>query len=102
MITKRQYPWLAVQDWYNILFMHWPVPVEKIKPFVPQVFVIDTFAQSAWISIVIFQAKNSRLRSLPKQLAFPPVTQINVRTYVTSPTSQEQGVYFLNLHVKSM
>lgn len=102
MITTREYPWIAEQDWSNILFMHWPVPVEIIEPSIPEAFVVDTFAGSAWISIVIFEAKNSRLRLSPKRFVFPPAIQVNVRTYVKTRTCNESGVYFFNLNVKNM
>lgn len=101
MISKRKFPWMAKQNWSNILFIHWPVSLSMIEPLVPSPFKIDTFHQSAWISIVVFCAERSQLRFIPDPFKFPSVTQINVRTYVTVPQSAERGVYFFNLYVKN-
>lgn len=99
MKTKRKFPWFAQQSWIHILFLHWPVTPEALKSFVPEELEIDTFNGSAWISIVAFHAEDSKLRLSPKWTALDPVTQINVRTYVKYPHSEEKGVYFFTIHV---
>lgn len=101
MITKRKLPWIGTQDWSNILFLHWPVQYERLKKFVPTPFILDTYANTAWISMVIFQA-STHPRFAPASLSFAPITQINVRTYVTYPGSREHGVYFLSLSVPQL
>lgn len=103
IVPKRKYPWVAKQDWTNVLFLHWPVRSEVIKPLVPNPFIIDTYLNMAWISIVIFQAENSRPRFLTEHITPRlPMTQINVRTYVRSNDAmEERGVYFFKLHIKS-
>lgn len=99
MITRRKFPWFGMQKWEHILFLHWPVQEEHLRSFVPEPFLIDTFAGSAWISLVIFQAKESTFRSFPVWLSYGPFYQMNVRTYVKHPQDLERGVYFLNLHI---
>lgn len=100
MITKRRHPWFAEQSWIHTLFLHWPITPEALKPLVPGELTIDTFNGSAWISIIAFHAEDSKLRLSPKWTSLDPVTQLNVRTYVTYPGSQEKGVYFFSLHLK--
>lgn len=101
MITKRAYPWIGRQTWREILFLHWHVAPDVVQPLVPAPFVLDTFDDQAWISIVVFQAEQSVPRGLPTTFAYRGVTQINVRTYVFNPINAERGVYFLSLHVNS-
>lgn len=99
MKTKRKFPWFAEQSWIHILFLHWPITPEALKRYVPDELEIDTFNGSGWISIVSFQAEDSKLRLSPKWTSLDPVAQINVRTYVTYPSSSEKGVYFFSIHV---
>ncbi len=101
-ISKRKYPWIGEQTWTNTLFLHWKIPVETIRSFVPSNFVIDTFEGTAWISIVVFNAKDSLMRAMPRWTSFPSVTQINLRTYVYHPESAERGVYFFSLRINSL
>ncbi len=99
MRTKRKFPWFAEQSWIHVLFLHWPITPEALKPYVPDELEIDTFNGSGWISIVAFHTEDSKLRLSPKWTSLDPVTQINVRTYVTYPGSKEKGVYFFSIHV---
>lgn len=101
MITKRKYPWFAEQTWTDILFLHWRVSPEQLSPLIPSPLLLDLYDNSAWISIVSFQAKQSRLRRLEK-IQFPTFHQINVRTYVKLPGNSEPGVYFFSLHVNHL
>src|SRR5690625_3405114 len=102
LITKRKYPWLGEQTWHDILFLHWKVEPETIRAFVPKPFVLDSFEGDTWISVVVFQAKNSLVRGMPNWTSFTPVTQINARTYVYHSENHERGVYFFALRVDSL
>lgn len=102
LITKRKYPWMGKQSWSDVLFLHWPVEEIKVRKFVPAPFIIDTYDNKAWVSIVVFRAKNSLIRGLPRWTSYPPVTQINVRTYVCDPSKRERGVYFFALRVNDL
>lgn len=101
MIEKRTYPWFGVQTWEHILFAHWQVPAASVLPYIPAPLQLDTYAGSAWLSIVSFQANDSRLRFCNRPL-IKRATQINVRTYVTYPNSTEKGVYFFALHINQL
>ncbi|MEI3607122.1 DUF2071 domain-containing protein [Pseudogracilibacillus sp. SE30717A] len=101
-ISKRKYPWIGEQTWTDTLFLHWPVPVDIIRQYVPSSFEIDTFKGTAWISIVVFNAKKSLIRGMPAFTSFPTVTQINMRTYVYHPDCSERGVYFISLRVNNL
>src|SRR5438874_210870 len=69
--------------WHDLLFMHWPVKADDLRPLIPQSLEIDTFAGEAWIGVVPFRmtrVKPYRFPSIPRCSAFP---ELNVRTYVT-------------------
>src|SRR5256885_599242 len=47
---------LMRMQWRDLLFMHWPVPVEVIRPLIPRPdrLQIDTFDGMAWVGLVPF------------------------------------------------
>lgn len=102
MIVKRKYPWIGMQDWHDIYFLHWPVKKEVIRPYIPSPLNIDLFDGNAWVSIVFFRASNTRGRMMPKILRMPSFYQLNVRTYVYHEKDGERGVYFLNIYLEDI
>ena len=68
--------------WTNLLFAHWPVPVEAIRPLVPERLEIDTFDGHAWIGIVPFRMEDVAPRFLPAVPGPGAFPELNVRTYV--------------------
>ena len=80
--------------WHDLLFLHWPVRPEVIRPLIPPDLELDTFDGSAWIGVVPFRMTRVRPRHFPSfvGLAF---SEINVRTYVWSPG--RSGVWFFSL-----
>ncbi|WP_129726531.1 MULTISPECIES: YqjF family protein [Bacillaceae] len=72
------------QRWSNLLFCHYRVPVESLRPWVPAPLEIETCEGSAWIGIVSFDMSFGIIR-------YP---QVNVRTYVSH--KGKSGVYFLS------
>ncbi|HYN88816.1 MAG TPA: DUF2071 domain-containing protein [Ardenticatenaceae bacterium] len=88
-------PWMMRQTWNNLLFAHWPIPVETMRSLIPPALPLDTFDGTAWVGIVPFDMSHVRPRlmpSLPKLSFFP---ELNVRTYVT--LEDKPGVYFFSL-----
>jgi len=83
------------QTWHNLLFAHWPVPLEALRPLVHPDLQIDTFNGTAWLCILPFALSGIRLRGLPPLPFAERFTEINVRTYVTDGT--KPGIYFLSL-----
>lgn len=91
--------WVMFQRWDRLLFAHWPVPYEALRPLVPESLPLDQFDGSAWIGIVPFEVTGAYirgLRGLPLASDFP---EINVRTYVT--VQDKPGVYFFSLDAGS-
>jgi uncharacterized protein len=83
------------QSWHELLFAHWPVPLDAIRPHVPPALAIDTFEGRAWLGVVPFRMTGVRLRltpALPWLSSFP---ELNVRTYVSF--GGKPGVWFFSL-----
>ncbi len=83
------------QVWEDLLFLHWPVPEEAIRPLIPQNLEIDTFEGKAWIGITPFRLTGVRLMSLPAIPGFSAFNEINVRTYVLH--DGKPGIWFFSL-----
>lgn len=82
----------------NVLFAHWPIEPERLRPHVPDVLTIDTFDASAWLGIVAFRVTDAGFGSATRSLPVPlrhPFPQLNCRTYVRH--GGEPGVYFFSL-----
>ncbi|CAN5548388.1 DUF2071 domain-containing protein [soil metagenome] len=91
-------PHAMTMRWHDLLFAHWPVSVESLRPHVPAGLEIETFGGSAWLGVVPFRMRGVRPRLVPERLgmAFP---ELNVRTYVRS--GKRAGVWFFSLDATS-
>lgn len=83
------------QSWLNLLFAHWPLPPEALRPLIPKSLPLDTFEGEAWIAVVPFHMSGIRLRGLPLVPGTSRFAELNVRTYVT--LNGKPGVYFFSL-----
>lgn|SRR5699024_7971829 len=97
---QQGFPWIAQQNWEDILFIHTPVPASVLQEYVPAPFTIDTYNGQGWLTLVLFRATNSRFRYFPSFLSYPKLNQMNLRTYVTF--GGESGVYFFSIHINSL
>ncbi|GAC1377958.1 MAG: DUF2071 domain-containing protein [Ktedonobacteraceae bacterium] len=88
-------PWVMTQIWHELLFAHWPIAPNKLRPLVPPVFKLDTFEREAWVGVVPFHMSNVRPRGLPAVQKLSQFPELNVRTYVT--VNGIPGVYFFSL-----
>lgn len=92
-------PWVLRMRWVDLLFAHWPMPVEALRPLVPRELEIDTFEGQAWLGIVPFRMEDVAPRFLPAVPGLGAFPEINVRTYVTR--GARAGVWFLSLDAAS-
>lgn len=88
-------PWVMAQTWHDLLFAHWPLPVEELRRRVPPQLNLDTFDGSAWVGVVPFRMSGIRPRHLPAVPWLSAFLELNVRTYVT--VGGLSGVYFFSL-----
>lgn len=86
------------QQWRSLLFLHWPVPIEKLRTLVPDSLEIDVYEGTAYVGVVPFVMQNVRPRCWPKAWAFE-FLETNVRTYVCR--DGRPGVYFFSLEAAS-
>lgn len=93
-------PWIMVQKWHDLLFMHWPLPIASLMPFIPKGLALDTFDGKAWIGIVPFHMSGIRMRWLPEIPGTSAFPELNVRTYVTD--GKKPGVWFFSLDATNL
>ena len=88
-------PWVMRQTWSKLLFAHWSLPAEIVRPLIPAPLTLETYDGQAWIGVVPFYMSNVRPRYLPAVpwLSFFP--EMNVRTYVTY--GGKPGIWFFSL-----
>ena len=92
-------PWIQGQTWLDLLFAHWSLPVEALRPAVPAQLPIDTFHGRAWIAVTPFEVSGLRLRGTPPAPGLSRFPETNVRTYIT--VDGKPGLYFLSLDARS-
>jgi uncharacterized protein YqjF (DUF2071 family) len=83
------------QKWHDLLFAHWPVSIELLRPHIPAQLEIDTFDGQAWLAVVPFRMSGVRLRGIPALPWLSAFPELNVRTYVTY--GAKPGVWFFSL-----
>lgn len=88
--------------WDHLLFAHWPVRVDDLRPHIPPSLDIDTFDNTAWLGIVPFVMDKTRPRALPGLPTTTTFPELNVRTYVTPRHDDTMpGVWFVSLDAAS-
>ena len=100
VVAHRPWPlprgtWVMAQRWNTLLFAHWQVSADALRPLVPQPLTLDLHAGAAWVSVTPFYLSHLRpvgIPALPWVSEFP---ELNVRTYVT--VDDKPGVYFFSL-----
>ena len=92
-------PWVFRMRWVDLLFAHWPIPVEALRPLIPPALEIDTFEGQAWLGVVPFRMEDVAPRFLPAPPGPGAFPELNVRTYVTR--GRRGGVWFLSLDAGS-
>jgi len=99
-ICKRPLlPPLMYQSWQKLLFVHWTLQPESLRPFVPSQLQLDTFEGKAWIALTPFIVRNFRLSFLPPLPFLSNYVELNVRTYVHR--DGVPGVWFFSLDADS-
>jgi uncharacterized protein YqjF (DUF2071 family) len=87
--------WIMEQKWHDLLFAHWPVSVDVLRPQIPAQLDIDTFDGQAWLAVVPFRMSGVRFRGTPALPWFSAFPELNVRTYVSC--GGKAGVWFFSL-----
>ena len=87
------------QTWNTLLFAHWPVPPETLRPRIPSGLTLEQFGAHAWIGITPFVLTGLRPRGTPAIPGLSAFPELNVRTYVSY--EDRPGVWFFSLDAAS-
>lgn len=88
-------PWVMEQRWHDLLFAHWALDPEVVRPLVPPELPLDVRDGKAWVGVVPFWMSHVRVRGTPALPYLSRFPELNVRTYVT--IGGKPGVYFFSL-----
>src|SRR3954447_11746095 len=94
-----QGPWVMGQTWEDLLFAHWRVDPELLRPRVPAGLELETFDESAWLGVTPFRVTGLRARGLLPLPGLSSFDELNVRTYVTA--QGKPGIWFFSLDASS-
>jgi uncharacterized protein len=113
--------WIMFQRWNDLLFAHWALEPERVRPLVPPELELDLFDGRAWVGIIPFWMSKVHLRGLPSLPGSGTFPELNLRTYVRLPLEQKgqsvehsvqvrtasaeiskPGVYFFSLDAASL
>jgi uncharacterized protein len=83
------------QRWHDVLFAHWRVPPESLRPLIPKGLELDLFQGQAWLGVVPFRMTGVRPRLVPPLPWLSAFPELNVRTYVVA--GGKPGVWFFSL-----
>ena len=75
-------PWLFRMRWVDLLFMHWPVPAETLRPLIPAGLELETFEGRGVARGRAVRMEDVAPRFLPAPPGPAPFPELNVRTYV--------------------
>ena len=100
----RPYPlpegrWAMGQTWGNLLFAHWRVSHEVLRPHVPERLELEEFDGSAWIGLTPFVVTGLRARGVPPLPFLSSFRELNCRTYVR--VGNRPGIWFFSLDASS-
>lgn len=96
-ISDRELLQLSCRD---MLFAHWAIEPESLRPWVPSTLTLDEFDGKAWIGIVPFKVAAVRAQANGSSIpVLTPFLNLNLRTYVEGDDGS--GVYFLSSDIES-
>ena len=96
--TRRpEGPPAGFHNWRTLLFVHWEVPADALRPLLPSRLSLDTFEGRAFVGLVPFTMDGIRpTRFLPPIPGVSAFHETNIRTYVHLD-GEDPGVWFFSL-----
>jgi uncharacterized protein YqjF (DUF2071 family) len=91
--------WVIAQTLDDLLFAHWRVGSDVLRPHVPDPLSIDERDGSAWVGVTPFVVTGLRARGLFPLPYVSSFRELNVRTYVTF--GDKPGIWFFSLDASS-
>jgi uncharacterized protein YqjF (DUF2071 family) len=90
---------VGYQSWRELLFLHWPVPADALRPLVPARLSLDLYQGVAYVGLTPFVVRHARAAWVPHTFSLD-FLETNVRTYVHLD-GRDPGVYFFSLDAAS-
>jgi uncharacterized protein YqjF (DUF2071 family) len=87
---------LMRQNWSQLLFLHWDLPAEQLRPLLPAGLELDLFEGRALVGLIPFTMTGVRPVGLPAVPWLSNFHETNVRTYV-HVEGRDPGVWFFSL-----
>ncbi|WP_018291657.1 YqjF family protein [Verrucomicrobium sp. 3C] len=84
------------QRWRSLLFLHWAVDPEVLRPRVPAELSLDLYEEKAYLGLVPFFLEWRSIGSMALPEGWFDFPEINVRTYVVDALGRP-GVWFFSL-----
>ena len=95
-----QRPWVMGQTWKQLLFAHWPIAHDILRPHVPESLELEQWEGSAWLGMTPFLVVGLRVRGLPPMPYLSEFRELNCRTYVRH--GDRPGIWFFSLDASSL
>src|SRR5437016_1119892 len=99
-IALPRRPWIMTQRWHDLLFAHWEMEPDQVRPLVPSRFELDLFQGHAYVAVAPFHMSGIRSRWLPPLPGLDRFPELNVRTYVRYQGIA--GVWFFSLDAANL
>jgi uncharacterized protein YqjF (DUF2071 family) len=87
------------QTWQHLLFAHWRVPHDVLRPHVPDRLELEEHDGSAWVGLTPFRISGLRVRGAPPLPLLSSFDELNCRTYVR--VGDRPGIWFFSLDASS-
>lgn len=84
------------QNWSSLLFLHWEVPADQLRPLLPPGLELDLYQGHAYVGLVPFTMSGVRPIGVPPIPFLSRFHETNVRTYV-HVGGCDPGVWFFSL-----
>lgn len=91
--------WTMGQTWNGLLFAHWRVPHDLLRPHVPERLELEEHDGSAWVGLTPFVVTGLRVRGVPPLPLLSSFRELNCRTYVRA--GDRPGIWFFSLDASS-
>lgn len=94
---STEFPWIMREAEEGLLFLHWPMPVDRLQRLVPTGLTLDTYDGQAWLTLNAFNMAVAQFRDLPPLPGLNTSPEVDLRTYVR--LGDEQGLLFLSMDI---
>ena len=85
--------------WRDLCFLHWRADAAALAPHLPEGLELEEFDGSAWVGVVPFEMRGTRVAPLPSVPGLRHFPELNLRTYVRH--GERRGVWFFSLDATS-